>query len=105
MESVVKLSLGIKALVPGRVVVLNHGVSRLAITRATSFHLGCSFLLTYRFFYDLYGNRSFEKLYRNTLAIILKPVAEAELAAKQVKSYHCCILTMAKQGSYTLSTC
>ncbi|KAK3811889.1 MAG: antiviral helicase [Benniella sp.] len=65
MESVVKLSLGIKALVPGRVVVLNHG------------------------------------LYRNTLAIILKPVAEAELAAKQVKSYHCCILTTAKQDKST----
>ncbi|KAI8601786.1 NUC185 domain-containing protein [Dissophora ornata] len=35
--------------------------------------------------------------HRNTLAVILKTVAEADMAAKQSKSYWCCILTEPKQ--------
>ncbi|KAG0324968.1 hypothetical protein BGZ99_001182, partial [Dissophora globulifera] len=34
--------------------------------------------------------------HRNTLAVILKTVAEADMAAKQSKSYWCCILTESK---------
>ncbi|KAF9116492.1 hypothetical protein BGX27_002164 [Mortierella sp. AM989] len=61
MDRIVRQTFGIKALSPGRVVVLNSG------------------------------------LHRNTLAVILKTVAEADLGAKQSKSYWCCILTEAKQ--------
>ncbi|KAF9207127.1 hypothetical protein BGZ49_001115 [Haplosporangium sp. Z 27] len=61
MDRIVRQTFGIKALNPGRVVVLNSG------------------------------------LHRNALAVILKTVAEADLVAKQSKSYWCCILTEAKQ--------
>lgn len=38
MESVVKLPLAIKSLMPGRVVVLNHGVSRLVTFQDNAIH-------------------------------------------------------------------
>ncbi|KAF9362084.1 hypothetical protein BGX26_004169 [Mortierella sp. AD094] len=60
MDRIVRQTFGIKALSPGRVVVLNS------------------------------------KFHRNALAVILKTVAEADMAAKQSKSYWCCVLTEAK---------
>ncbi|KAF9340073.1 hypothetical protein BGZ91_003585 [Linnemannia elongata] len=57
MDKIVRQSFGIKALGPGRIVILN-----------STFH-------------------------RNTPAVILKTVAEADMAAKQAKSFWCCILT------------
>ncbi|KAF9438784.1 hypothetical protein BGZ76_004860 [Entomortierella beljakovae] len=38
------------------------------------------------------------KFHRNTLAVILKTVADADLVAKQSKSYWCCILAEANSG-------
>ncbi|KAF9402960.1 hypothetical protein BGX21_007843 [Mortierella sp. AD011] len=59
MDRIVRQTFGIKALSPGRVVVLNS------------------------------------KFHRNALAVVLKTVAEADMVAKQSKSYWCCILTEA----------